>query len=87
MRIRTTPAFLRQANRTLKKNPQLREPLREALIKLTADPYQASLKTHKLKGDLKDFWSCSVTFEIRLRFKLTEDALELIDLGTHDEVY
>jgi addiction module RelE/StbE family toxin len=54
---------------------------------LTNNPYTPSLKTHKLSGDLKDFWSCSITYEIRLRFKIVDDIVELIDIGSHDEVY
>jgi len=45
------------------------------------------LRTHKLKGDLKEFWPCSVTHATRLRFKIIEDAIELMDIGPHDEVY
>jgi addiction module RelE/StbE family toxin len=56
----------------------------EALIN---DPFAPSLKTHKLKGELKEFWSCSVTRDIRLRFRLEENTIELVDIGTHDEVY
>ncbi len=54
---------------------------------MISNPHDPSLKTHKLKGDLKEFWSCSITFEIRLRFKVADDNIELIDIGTHDEVY
>ena len=87
MRISATPSFLRQANKLFKKNPDTRERFENAINKMISNPHDPSLKTHKLKGDLKEFWSCSITFEIRLRFKVADDNIELIDIGTHDEVY
>ena len=87
MQIKATPSFLRQANRLFRRNPSTKDHFKAAVDKLARDPFDPSLKTHKLKGDLKEFWSCSLTFELRLRFKLSDDAVELIDIGTHDEVY
>jgi len=87
MRIKAAPSFLRQANKVLKRNSRLKNKFKLTIEKLINDPFEPSLKTHKLKGDLKEFWSCSVTHETRLRFKITEDAIELMDIGPHDEVY
>jgi addiction module RelE/StbE family toxin len=87
MRISATSSFLRQANKLFKKNPDVRKRFELAINKMLSDPHDSSLKTHKLKGDLKEFWSCSITYEIRLRFKIADDTIELIDMGTHDEVY
>ncbi len=87
MRISATPSFLRQANKLFKKTPDVRSRFEQAINKMISDPHEPSLKTHKLKGDLKAFWSCSITYEIRLRFKIADDTIELIDIGTHDEVY
>ncbi len=87
MRINAAPSFIRQANKVLKRNPRLKEKFRQTIEKLVDDPFSPSLKTHKLKGDLREFWSCSVSHEIRLRFKIKEGAIELMDIGPHDEVY
>ncbi len=87
MRIKAAPSFIRQANKVLKRIPRLKEKFKQTIEKLINDPFDPSLKTHKLKGDLKEFWSCSVTHETRLRFKIIEDAIELMDIGPHDEVY
>ena len=87
MRISATPSFLRQANKLFKKNPDTKDRFKNVIKKMLIDPHDPSLKTHKLKGDLKAFWSCSITYEIRLRFKIADDTIELIDMGTHDEVY
>ena len=87
MRISATPSFLRQARKIFKSDPALRERFELTVNKMLDDPFDPSLKTHKLKGGLREFWSCSVTYETRLRFRISGDTIELIDMGTHDEVY
>jgi addiction module RelE/StbE family toxin len=87
MQIKATPSFLRQANKLFKRNPALKERFKQTLEKMLNDYTDPLLKTHKLTGDLKELWSCSVTYEIRLIFKITGDGIELIDVGTHNEVY
>jgi addiction module RelE/StbE family toxin len=55
-----------------------------------ADPYHLQLKTHKLSGKLKDLWSFSIEYDIRVVFYFTKDKpprAVLVDIGTHDEVY
>ena len=54
------------------------------------NPYDSCLKTHKLSGKLKDLWSYSVTFDMRIVFYFTKDKPKkaiFIDIGNHDEVY
>ena len=60
-------------------------------IKILEDnPFHTSLKTHKLKGKLSSCYACSINYEYRIVFKLCESELnciELLNIGTHDEVY
>jgi len=54
------------------------------------DPFDPKLKTHKLSGKLKDLWSFSVDYNLRVVFYFTKDKPKkavLIEIGTHDEVY
>jgi mRNA-degrading endonuclease YafQ of YafQ-DinJ toxin-antitoxin module len=54
------------------------------------DPYDSSLKTHKLTGKLKDLWSFSIAYDIRVVFYFTKDKPKksvFIDIGSHDNVY
>lgn len=54
------------------------------------DPFCLQLKTHKLSGKLKDLWSFSVEYDIRVVFYFTSDKppkAVFVDIGTHDEVY
>lgn len=54
MLIKATPSFLRQAKRLFKRDPSIKEHFKATVDKLAIDPLDPSLKTHKLKGDLKD---------------------------------
>lgn len=52
------------------------------------DPFEPSLKTHKLSGKLKDLWSFSVEYDERVVFYFTEDEKAVfVDIGSHNEVY
>ena len=84
-------AFVRQARKIVKKQPNTAENLQEALSLLIRDPFHPQLKTHKLKGDLKDSYACSVEYDLRIIFTFVEyektQAILLESIGTHDEVY
>ncbi len=54
------------------------------------NPFDSSLKTHKLSGQLKDLWSFSIGYNLRVVFYFTKDKPKravFVDIGTHDEVY
>lgn len=84
-------AFVREARKTVKKQPNIAQNLQKTLTLLTTDPFYPSLKTHKLKGELKDSYACSVGYDLRIIFKFVEyretQAILLESMGTHDEVY
>jgi addiction module RelE/StbE family toxin len=86
-----SPTFIRAAKRFVKKDLKLGENIRETLKLLETDIFQPVLKTHKLKGKLEGRWACSVTYDLRIIFKIVEfektEAVLLLTIGTHDEVY
>ncbi len=48
------------------------------------DCFDARLKTHKLKGSLKEHWSFSINHSYRILFEFQEDGMVgFIDVGTH----
>ena len=54
------------------------------------EPFAPQLKTHKLSGKLKDLWSFSVDYDLRVIFYFTDDNPKkavFVDIGTHKEVY
>ncbi|MCV0377564.1 hypothetical protein [Microbacterium sp.] len=84
MRLRTSSRFLRRAKK-------LREPhatmLRAALRRFAADPGDPLLRIHKLKGDLREYWSFTVDDDLRVLFRWDGDVAFLVNIGSHDEVY
>jgi len=48
------------------------------------DPHHPSLKTHKLKGGLANYYSFSVSYNLRILFEfMDEKTIGFIDIGTH----
>ncbi len=51
------------------------------------DPFSSSLKTHKLTGKLKNYWSFSISFNLRIMFQfIKQETVAFIDIGSH-EIY
>jgi addiction module RelE/StbE family toxin len=88
-----SPGFVRKFKRLVKKNPQLRSSIEEVLQLLTEDPFNSSLRTHKLKGDLERVWSCSIGYDNRILFEFIinsdsgQEDIFLLTIGSHDDVY
>lgn len=84
------PTFVRAAKRMLKKHPKLIDN-QQTTQELQDDPFHHSLKTHKLKGELKGMWTCSLGYDLRIVFELIDEnnaqTILLHTVGTHDEVY
>jgi mRNA-degrading endonuclease YafQ of YafQ-DinJ toxin-antitoxin module len=76
--------FMRRAR---KLKPPRDELLRATLRRFAADPHDPLLRTHKLKGDLSDYWAFHVDDDLRVLFRWDGDTCFLVTLGTHDEVY
>lgn len=93
MKIGWTPKSLRSFKRLIRKNPNLRLLIERTLQQLAEDPFHSTLRTHKLKGDLSNVWSCSIDYNYRILFEFVEnpedkeEAILLLNLGSHDEVY
>ena len=52
------------------------------------NPFDKRLKTHKLSGKLKDLWSFSIEYDLRVIFYFVgNDKVIFVDIGKHDEVY
>ena len=90
-RLLRSTAFVRAARRAVKKNPQLARELPLALDRLSDDVFQPLLRSHKLKGPLAGRWAASVGFDMRIVFRFVvhegEEAILLLTMGSHDEVY
>ena len=71
--------------RAFKKLPP--EIQKEALKKeklFRKDCFDHKLKTHKLKGELKNYWSFSINYSFRILFEFINDQeVAFIDIGNH----
>ncbi|PIQ79010.1 hypothetical protein COV81_03540 [Candidatus Peregrinibacteria bacterium CG11_big_fil_rev_8_21_14_0_20_41_10] len=46
--------------------------------------FDKSLKTHKLKGKLDNYWAFSINYSYRILFEFTaKNEVAFIDIGTH----
>jgi len=47
----------------------------------------SKFKDHQLKGELKEFRECHVKPDLLLIYRVRENFLELIDIGSHSELF
>jgi addiction module RelE/StbE family toxin len=93
MKLVWTPRFTRALRRLTRRHPALSQELATTLALLERDPFHSALRTHKLKGQLRDCWACSAGYDCRLVFEIVknpktkESEVLLHTAGTHDEVY
>ena len=83
MRFVVSSRFARRARKLKPPQDQL---LRASLRRFAADPRDPLLRTHKLKGDLGDYWAFSVDDDLRVLFRWDGEVCFLVNLGSHDEV-
>jgi addiction module RelE/StbE family toxin len=81
--------YKRKERKFFKKRPHLADKYGEVLEKLKMNPFDPSLRTHKLKGELSEFHACSLTYEYRIIcvFLIQNEMIVLVDIGSHDKVY
>lgn len=86
--ISFSSSFRRAFKKRIKGNLDLEAKFWQKVEQFTIDPFEQSLKTHKLSGKLKELWSFSVEYDERVLFYFTEDGnVVFVDIGSHDEVY
>ncbi len=87
--IRFAEGFEKKAVRFFKKHKDLYPQYKKTLEILSRDPYHPSLRLHKLRGKLSNFYSVSINMKYRvvLDFIIQDDMIILIDIGSHSDVY
>jgi addiction module RelE/StbE family toxin len=85
--------FRRGFKKATRKNPDVQEKIFLTLQKLSMQPFDPEIKTHKLHGKLSGLWACEVEYDCRIVFTFEnepdtgKDLIVLVDIGKHDEVY
>ncbi|HEX5444665.1 MAG TPA: type II toxin-antitoxin system mRNA interferase toxin, RelE/StbE family [Pirellulales bacterium] len=86
-----SPAFARDLKNWLKSRSDAAAAIQATLGQLSTDATHPSLRTHKLRGPLAGCWACSIGYDLRVVFEFTPhdgtEAILLLALGTHDQVY
>ncbi len=87
--IRLTDDFKKRAASFIKKHKNMYDRYEKTMRILKENPYYPSLRLHKLKGNLQEYYSVSINIEYRivLEFIIVDKVIIPIDIGTHDEVY
>ena len=88
MEVSFSSGFKRAFKKKVKGNQDLETRFWQKLELFIADPFDPSLKTHKLSGKLKDLWSFSIGYDERILFYFIENEKAVfIDIGSHNQVY
>jgi len=87
MLLKTTSRFDRRLKAFVKYHPELRAKTLELIDRLALDPFHSLNKTHMLSGTLKGVWASDINYYYRILFLLSDDAIKLVNVGSHDEVY
>jgi addiction module RelE/StbE family toxin len=88
IQVAFSSSFKKAFDKRIKNHPEREGKFWKKVDLFMRDPFSKSLRTHKLSGQLKDLWSFSVEFDLRIVFYFEKpDKCVFIDIGTHEEVY
>jgi addiction module RelE/StbE family toxin len=87
--ISFSSSFKKSFKKKVKQNKELIDLFWDTVEIFIHNPFDRKLKTHKLSGKLKDLWSFSVQYDLRVIFYFLEDGNRavFVDIGKHEEVY
>ena len=88
-KLKMPESYLKKEKQFFKKHPELKDRYKKILTIMMNNPHYPSLRLHKLKGNLKDYYSASITMKYRIKLDIIikEKEIIFIDIGTHDSVY
>jgi addiction module RelE/StbE family toxin len=87
LRVDTTAKFDRRLVAFVKSHPDLRDKVYDLIDRLSKKPFDHKGKTHPLSGKLKGMHASSINWSYRIVFIIDSEAITLINIGSHDEVY
>ncbi len=88
IRVAYSSSFKRSYKRKVATGSNREAKFRSKLEVFMNDPFDQALRTHKLSGKLKDYWSFSIEYDLRVIFYFEDaETAVFVDLGTHKEVY
>jgi addiction module RelE/StbE family toxin len=86
--IAFSSSFKRAFKKSVAGNAGLETKFWERVELFKNNPFDPKLRTHKLSGKLKDLWSFSIEYDLRVIFSFAEqNKVVFVDIGGHKEVY
>ena len=86
--IAFSKSFRKALKRKIRDNPALEERFWERVAIFRNNPHDPRLRTHRLSGAMRGWWSFSIEYDLRVIFSFVEPhRAYFTDIGTHDEVY
>lgn len=81
-------SFRKALKRKIGKDPARLQRFEQSLAKFIQDPFAESLRTHKLSGKLKERWSFTVEYDLRVIFRFIDSHKAVFEeIGSHNDVY
>lgn len=88
MTIKYHSLFLKHYKKRIASNPSLKKRFTERIKLFSKDKNNLILHNHPLSGDMKGYFSFSITGDIRVVYKEEPNKTILFyDIGTHNQVY
>jgi mRNA interferase YafQ len=85
--IHTSAKFRKDFKRAIKRGKNMGKLQSVVNILVTAEKLPPHYKPHKLSGGYADLWECHIEPDWLLIYDVNEDALELLRLGTHSDLF
>lgn len=87
LRIERTNQFRKDYKLALRrgKKPERIESIIDTLAK--QQPLAPRHRPHKLTGDLEGYWECHIEPDYLMLYEYVEDAIFLVRLGTHSDLF
>ena len=81
-------SFKRAFKKRIKGQKDLEEKFWRRVEIFKTNPRDPRLQTHKLSGELREHWSFTVEYDLRVVFQFASANVAVFqDIGTHNEVY
>lgn len=87
MKIEYHQVFKNHFKKRILPYPKLTNKFKERVSLFIKNSQHALLKNHKLIGKKREYWSFSITGDIRVIYKIINNTLRLYDIGSHNQVY
>jgi len=87
MKVEFHSGFTKNFNKRFGNNNKIKKKLFERSKLFQIDSTNSILKDHSLKGTKSEYRAFSVTGDIRVIYKISNEIAYFVDIGTHNQVY